>query len=141
MSPVPPTEKVLLRSKAEPVSVTPEAPLVVTAPLNVVVPLPALCAIDAALIVEKVTLLALTMVKALSGVVPPIAPAVIGLTGWAYGGTAVTLGIIFMAMAIKVARSTAELASDMTAEKQLFKFSLLYLACLFGALVADVWLA
>jgi len=66
-----------------------------------------------------------------------IAPAILGLTGWAYGGTAVTLGIIFMAMAIKVARSTATLAKDMTAEKQLFKFSLLYLAFLFGALVAD----
>jgi len=66
-----------------------------------------------------------------------IAPAILGLTGWAYGGTAVTLGIIFMAMAIKVARSTATLAKDMAAEKQLFKFSLLYLAFLFGALVAD----
>ena len=66
-----------------------------------------------------------------------IAPAVLGLTGWAYGGTAVTLGIIFMALAVKVWRSTATLAKDMTAEKQLFKFSLLYLACLFGALVAD----
>jgi protoheme IX farnesyltransferase len=66
-----------------------------------------------------------------------VAPAVLGLTGWAYGGTAVTLGIIFMAMAVKVARSTAQLARDMAAEKQLFKFSLLYLACLFGALVAD----
>ena len=66
-----------------------------------------------------------------------IAPAILGLTGWAYGGTAVTLGIIFMAMAIKVARGTATLAKDMAAEKQLFKFSLLYLAFLFGALVAD----
>ena len=66
-----------------------------------------------------------------------IAPAVLGLTGWAYGGTAVTLGAIFIAMAWKVSRSTAAVAADMTAEKQLFKFSLLYLACLFGALVAD----
>ncbi|KAB7647502.1 heme o synthase [Polymorphobacter fuscus] len=66
-----------------------------------------------------------------------IAPAVLGLTGWAYGGTAVTLGIIFLAMAVKVARSHSARASDMAAEKQLFKFSLLYLACLFGALVAD----
>jgi protoheme IX farnesyltransferase len=66
-----------------------------------------------------------------------IAPAVLGLTGWVYGGTAITLGIIFMAMAVKVARSTATQAKDMAAEKQLFKFSLLYLAFLFGALVAD----
>ena len=66
-----------------------------------------------------------------------IAPAVLGLTGWAYGGTAVVLGIIFMALAVKVSRNKATLAKDMLAEKQLFKFSLLYLACLFGALVAD----
>jgi protoheme IX farnesyltransferase len=66
-----------------------------------------------------------------------IAPAVLGLTGWAYGGTAVVLGIIFMALAVKVSLSKATLAKDMAAEKQLFKFSLLYLACLFGALVAD----
>lgn len=66
-----------------------------------------------------------------------IAPPLLGLTNWAYGGTAITLGIIFMAMAVKVARSTAERPADMLAEKQLFKFSLLYLACLFGALVAD----
>ena len=71
-----------------------------------------------------------------------IAPAVVGLTGWVYGGTAITLGAIFLAMAVKVSRSCAEAAKDMTAEKQLFKFSLLYLACLFGALVADsLWLA
>ena len=66
-----------------------------------------------------------------------IAPAVLGLTGWVYGGTAITLGAIFLAMAVKVARSDATLAKDMIAEKALFKFSLLYLACLFGALVAD----
>jgi heme o synthase len=66
-----------------------------------------------------------------------IAPAVLGLTGWAYGGTAVVLGIIFMALAVKVSLSKATLAKDMLAERQLFKFSLLYLACLFGALVAD----
>ncbi len=69
-----------------------------------------------------------------------VAPAVLGLAGWAYGGTAVVLGIIFMAMALKVSRSRAEVAKDMTAEKQLFKFSLLYLAFLFGALVADTLL-
>jgi heme o synthase len=66
-----------------------------------------------------------------------IAPTLLGLADWAYGGTAITLGIIFMAMAWKVSRSRATVAADMVAEKQLFKFSLLYLACLFGALVAD----
>ncbi|MEI6487256.1 MAG: heme o synthase [Sphingomonadales bacterium] len=66
-----------------------------------------------------------------------IAPSLMGLTNWAYGGTAITLGAIFLAMAVKVSRSTAEVPAEMVAEKQLFKFSLLYLACLFGALVAD----
>jgi protoheme IX farnesyltransferase len=66
-----------------------------------------------------------------------VAPALLGLTGWVYGGTALALGAIFMALAIKVARSRVTLPREMLAEKQLFKFSLLYLACLFGALVAD----
>jgi protoheme IX farnesyltransferase len=66
-----------------------------------------------------------------------IAPTLLGLADWAYGGTAITLGIIFMVMAVKVWRNTATAPADMGPEKQLFKFSLLYLACLFGALVAD----
>ena len=66
-----------------------------------------------------------------------VAPALVGLTGWVYGGTAVVLGGIFLTFAVRVARSRAELPKDMIAEKSLFKFSLLYLAVLFGALVAD----
>jgi len=66
-----------------------------------------------------------------------IAPTLLGMADWAYGGTAITLGAMFMWMAIKVSCSTATAPSQMVAEKQLFKFSLLYLACLFGALVAD----
>ncbi|WP_310474317.1 heme o synthase [Sandarakinorhabdus sp.] len=66
-----------------------------------------------------------------------IAPTLLGLADWVYGGTAITLGVIFMVMAWKVYRSSATLAADMLAEKKLFKFSLAYLACLFGALVID----
>ncbi len=66
-----------------------------------------------------------------------IAPAVLGLTGWIFGGTALLLGAIFMAMAVQVFRSHATVAADMRVEKRLFKFSLLYLAIIFGALVAD----
>ncbi|OSZ71851.1 protoheme IX farnesyltransferase [Sphingomonas sp. IBVSS1] len=66
-----------------------------------------------------------------------IAPTLLGLADWAYGGTAITLGIMFMVMAVKVWRNTATAPAEMGPEKQLFKFSLLYLACLFGALVAD----
>ena len=66
-----------------------------------------------------------------------IAPTLLGLAGWVYGGTAIGLGAAFLVLAVKVSRSTATLACDMAAEKALFKFSLLYLAILFGALVAD----
>ena len=66
-----------------------------------------------------------------------ITPAVLGLTGWIYGGAAITLGAIFLWMAWKVSRSTSAVATEMTDEKQLFKFSLAYLASLFGALVVD----
>jgi protoheme IX farnesyltransferase len=69
-----------------------------------------------------------------------IAPAALGLVGWAYGGTAVTLGGIFLLLAYRVWRNDAETAAGMAPEKKLFKFSLYYLACLFGALVADVLL-
>jgi protoheme IX farnesyltransferase len=80
-----------------------------------------------------------TNILAYSALLVPvsIAPAVLGLAGWIYGGTAIALGIVFMAMAFKVSRSRAKLAADMIAEKQLFRFSLAYLAGLFGALVID----
>jgi protoheme IX farnesyltransferase len=66
-----------------------------------------------------------------------VAPSVLGLAGWAYGGTAITMGAMFIWMAVKVARNTATAPADMLPEKQLFKYSLLYLAFLFGALVSD----
>ena len=66
-----------------------------------------------------------------------VAPSLLGLAGWAYGGTAITMGVMFIWMAVKVARNTAAAPAGMAPEKQLFKFSLLYLAFLFGALVSD----
>jgi protoheme IX farnesyltransferase len=69
-----------------------------------------------------------------------IAPSVLGLAGWAYGGTAITLAAIFLLFAYRVWKNNAEVAAEMLPEKQLFKFSLYYLACLFGALVADALL-
>jgi protoheme IX farnesyltransferase len=68
-------------------------------------------------------------------------PGITGLAGWAYGSTAIVTGAMFLLFAWRVSRSTATVASDMLAERKLFKFSLFYLASLFGALVADVWLA
>lgn len=66
-----------------------------------------------------------------------VAPSLLGLAGWAYGGTAITMGAMFIWMAVKVARNTATAPAEMLPEKQLFKYSLLYLAFLFGALVCD----
>ena len=69
-------------------------------------------------------------------------PMALGLMDWgAYGSTALVSGALFMWLAWKVYRSDVTVAADMMAERKLFKYSLFYLACLFGALVADVWLA
>jgi protoheme IX farnesyltransferase len=70
-----------------------------------------------------------------------LAPLPLGLAGWAYGSTALALGAMFIALAVPVARNRAETPAGMAPEKKLFKFSLLYLAILFGALVADSLLA
>ncbi|WP_315761356.1 heme o synthase [Sphingomonas sp. Y38-1Y] len=67
-----------------------------------------------------------------------IAPWPLGLVGWIYGGTAVVTTAIFAALATVVTLRTSD--AEMKAEKQLFKFSILYLFILFGALVADRWL-
>jgi len=63
--------------------------------------------------------------------------SLLGLTGWIYGGAAALLGAVFIALAVRVWRSTAETAAAMIAEKKLFRFSLYYLAGIFAALVAD----
>jgi protoheme IX farnesyltransferase len=69
-------------------------------------------------------------------------PMALGLMDWgAYGSTALVSGALFMWLAWKVYRSDVTVAAEMMAERKLFKYSLFYLACLFGALVADVWLA
>lgn len=68
-------------------------------------------------------------------------PGITSLAGWAYGSTAIVTGGLFLILAWRVYRSTGTVAAEMLAERKLFKFSLFYLACLFGALVADVWLA
>ncbi len=67
-----------------------------------------------------------------------LAPWALGLLGPVYGAAAVTLNALFLLLAWRVARSQTEAAADMSAEKALFKFSLLYLFLLFTAVVADV---
>ena len=66
-----------------------------------------------------------------------VLPAILGLTGWLYGGVAAALGLVFIALAVQVYRSTAEVAAQMIAEKRLFRFSLYYLAAIFAGLVVD----
>ena len=69
-----------------------------------------------------------------------VAPWAIGLTGWIYGLAATGLGIVFVAMAVAVARNRATEPSQMRPEKRLFAFSVVYLFVLFLSVVADRWL-
>ncbi len=72
-----------------------------------------------------------------------VAPWLIGGTSWVYGSFAVALSALFIALALPVVRRNAvmgpaaEGGDPMIEEKALFKFSILYLFILFGALVVD----
>jgi protoheme IX farnesyltransferase len=68
-----------------------------------------------------------------------VAPWVLGYTGALYGWIAMALTGAFVVLAIQVARRTAMPGDGMKPEKQLFKFSILYLFILFAVLVADRW--
>ncbi|PAX06897.1 heme o synthase [Sphingomonas lenta] len=71
-----------------------------------------------------------------------VAPWPLGLTGAIYGVTALATTAIFGGMAYVVATRTTDPAGDaMRPEKRLFKYSILYLFLIFGALVADRWYA
>ncbi len=68
-----------------------------------------------------------------------IAPWYLGMTGWFYGAVAAVLGGIFLWHAIRVWREKTDKAA-----RKMFRFSILYLFGLFGAMVADstaVWAA
>ena len=66
-----------------------------------------------------------------------IAPWPLGETGAIYGIAATILSLLFVALAWPVLASRAEDPAEMQAEKRLFKYSILYLFFLFGALVVD----
>lgn len=68
-----------------------------------------------------------------------VAPWLIGGTSWVYGTTAVALSLLFIALALPVARRDAVMGEGdpMAEEIRLFKFSVVYLFVLFAALVAD----
>ncbi|MBJ6123053.1 heme o synthase [Sphingomonas mollis] len=69
-----------------------------------------------------------------------VLPWPLGLTGAIYGGVATVTTAIFAALAFRVAtRTTAADGDSMKPEKALFKYSILYLFVIFGALVVDRW--
>jgi protoheme IX farnesyltransferase len=70
-----------------------------------------------------------------------IAPWPLGLAGALYGAAAGALSVVFLIMAAQVNANRAAEPAGMAPEKRLFAFSILYLFAIFGALVADGWLA
>ena len=69
-----------------------------------------------------------------------IAPVFMGLAGPLYGAVAGALSLAFVILAARVAVSNESDQAAMKAERQLFRFSILYLFIVFGALVADRWI-
>jgi len=65
------------------------------------------------------------------------APWAMGLAGAIYGWTAAILSALFLVLAARVALSRETDQALMLPERRLFKFSILYLFVVFGALVAD----
>lgn len=72
-------------------------------------------------------------------VVAAIAPWPLGLAGAVYGVTATALSLWFALLALRVATRTTAAEDTMQPEKALFKFSILYLFAIFGAVVVDRW--
>lgn len=64
-----------------------------------------------------------------------VAPWTLGMTGPVYGIASIVLTAIFAALAFRVSRRTSDAA--MKPERQLFKYSILYLFALFGVLLVD----
>jgi protoheme IX farnesyltransferase len=66
-----------------------------------------------------------------------LAPFALGMTSWLYGGTAIALNLVFLALAFAVWRNPATEAAAMKPEKRLFAFSILYLFLLFAVFAVD----
>ncbi|HVF94473.1 MAG TPA: heme o synthase [Sphingomonas sp.] len=69
-----------------------------------------------------------------------IAPWLLGLAGAIYGVVAILTTAVFAGLALHVAMRTSATPDPMTPEKRLFRYSILYLFVIFGALVADRWI-
>ncbi len=66
-----------------------------------------------------------------------VAPWPLGLTGTAYGISAMILSLVFLVLAVRVLANRSTDPKDMGAEKHLFAYSVFYLFALFTALVVD----
>jgi heme o synthase len=66
-----------------------------------------------------------------------LAPFMMGSTSWLYGGAAILLTAVFVALAFMVYRNTAIEAAAMKPEKRLFAYSIFYLFALFAVFAAD----
>ena len=67
-----------------------------------------------------------------------LAPFWLHVAGWLYGASALLLSALFVLLALRVAVFRGAAGDmDMTPEKRLFAYSVLYLFVLFAALVAD----
>jgi protoheme IX farnesyltransferase len=73
--------------------------------------------------------------------VAAVAPWPLGLTGAIYGAVAVAATAWFALLAAQIAFRTTGADDRMRPEKRLFAYSIAYLFILFGAVVADRWLA
>jgi protoheme IX farnesyltransferase len=71
--------------------------------------------------------------------VAALAPVLLRLTGPIYGLTALIATGLFAVMAVQVALNTETDPERMKPERRLFKYSVLYLFLLFGAVVVDHW--
>ncbi len=68
-----------------------------------------------------------------------VAPWPLGLAGWLYGAVSIAMTAAFAWLAVVVATRHQQPDDMMKPEKLLFKFSILYLFGMFGALVVDRW--
>ncbi|MDO7843981.1 heme o synthase [Sphingomonas immobilis] len=68
-------------------------------------------------------------------------PWVLHLTGAIYGVVTLVSTLVFAVLALQVATRTTGSDDTMKPEKRLFAWSILYLFIVFGALVADKWIA
>lgn len=66
-----------------------------------------------------------------------LAPAMLGFAGWLYAGVAFACGAAFLGLAFALRRARADRSALERRGRRLFTFSILYLALVFGALLAE----